>query len=302
MENPVAANVLGTTGAVCWSVQVCSLAQLPKLATTTNTSQLIPQIIINYRRHNTTGLQPSMMILWALAGIPLGVYNIVSGFNVALRIQPQILTFLSLLTWGQCMFYEQKWSKTRVAAWTASLNCVLGGVEVGLVFGLQAAQRDGARWAMTLMAVLSAVLLAAGVLRHYWDIWKMRTVRGISFLFVFIDALGDLTSLLSLFFEPKLDVLGMVIYGSELVLWMGVFACGGYYNFGPWVRRLMKRHRGSVRPQSVDAAVDSGIGHSTALPGVELSGVQVEERRVSSSSSVFRTPFIEISDHIVGES
>jgi hypothetical protein len=48
------------------------------------------------------------------------------------------------------------------------------------------------------MAVLSAVLLALGVGWHYVDIYRTRTVRGISFLFVAIDAAGDLFSLLSL--------------------------------------------------------------------------------------------------------
>lgn len=48
-----------------------------------------------------------MMMLWAWAGVPLGVYNIVKGFNVALRIQPQILTLLSLITWIQCYYYER---------------------------------------------------------------------------------------------------------------------------------------------------------------------------------------------------
>ena len=67
--------------------------------------QLLPQIVINYRRHDTTGLQPMMMMLWASAGVPLGVYNIVEEFNFALRIQPQILTFLSLCTWIQCYYY-----------------------------------------------------------------------------------------------------------------------------------------------------------------------------------------------------
>ena len=67
--------------------------------------QLLPQIIINYRRHDTTGLQPSMMMLWAWAGVPLGVYNIVERFNVALQVQPQILTCLSLATWIQCYYY-----------------------------------------------------------------------------------------------------------------------------------------------------------------------------------------------------
>jgi hypothetical protein len=68
---------------------------------------LIPQIVINHRRHNAVGLQPTMMMLWAWAGVPLGVYNIVNNFNIALRIQPQILTLLSLVTWTQCYYYEK---------------------------------------------------------------------------------------------------------------------------------------------------------------------------------------------------
>jgi hypothetical protein len=48
-----------------------------------------------------------MMMLWAWAGVPLGVYNIAEDFNIALRIQPQILTLLSLVTWIQCFYYER---------------------------------------------------------------------------------------------------------------------------------------------------------------------------------------------------
>jgi hypothetical protein len=70
-------------------------------------SQLIPQIVVNYRRHHATGLQSSMMMLWAWAGVPLGVYNIVEEFNIALRIQPQILILLSLVTWIQCYYYQR---------------------------------------------------------------------------------------------------------------------------------------------------------------------------------------------------
>jgi hypothetical protein len=68
--------------------------------------QLIPQIIINFRRHNTIGLQRSMMLLWACAGVPLGAYNVTGNFNIALQVQPQILTTLSLITWIQCYYYE----------------------------------------------------------------------------------------------------------------------------------------------------------------------------------------------------
>lgn len=77
------------------------------------------------------------------------------------------------------------------------LLIVLGGIEVALVFALQAAQRHQLRWPIILMAALSAAFLAAGVLRHYWDIYVHKTVRGISFIFVAIDASGDLFSLVS---------------------------------------------------------------------------------------------------------
>jgi len=45
------------------------------------------------------------MLLWASAGCPLAVYNTVNGFNVALVVQPQLLTVLSLITWCQCQIY-----------------------------------------------------------------------------------------------------------------------------------------------------------------------------------------------------
>ncbi|KAF4894528.1 hypotheticall protein [Colletotrichum viniferum] len=263
MDVPAAANALGTLGAVCWSIQ------------------LIPQIIINYRRHNATGLQPSMMMLWAWAGVPLGVYNIVEDFNIALRIQPQILTFLSLATWIQCYYYERNWSVLRSLAVVTPIAAVMAGIQAALVFALRIPKSRGTEWPMVVMAVLSAALLAAGVLRHYWDIYVHRTVRGISFIFVAIDAAGDVFSLASIFFQPSVDILGVIIYATEFVLWCGVFACGGYYNFLPWFRKKMlaKEVAGRASPaeENSNHADDVSAGNGIAL------------HDMPSSTSVFRT-------------
>lgn len=62
----------------------------------------------------------------------------------------------------------------------------------------QRAKEQHLEWPFLFMAVLSAALLSTGVIRHYVDIWRHKTVRGISFLFIAIDALGDLTSALAL--------------------------------------------------------------------------------------------------------
>ena len=251
--------------------------------------KLLPQIVINYRKHDTTGLQPTMMLLWATAGLPLGVYNISQNFNVALKIQPQILTFLSLVTWSQCKYYGSRWPIHRTIAIITPLMAVMGGIEAGLVFALRKGIQKGLQWPVTLMAVLSACFLCAGVLRHYWDIYRERTVRGISFIFVGIDALGDLTSLISVLFQQHLDILGMIIYASELVLWLGVFACGGYLNFRPWVKaKLQRRREQNVAHREVELETE------TETPRADdgtSSALQRETSQHSQTSSQSRTVF-----------
>lgn len=149
----------------------------------------------------------------------------------------------------------------------------MGGIQAALIVALRIAQKKDLQWPLTLMAIMSASLLAAGVLRHYWDIYIHRTVRGISFLFVGIDAAGDVFSLVSVIFQHELDILGMVIYGTELVLWIGVFACGGYYNLLPWVQRMLKQRKGRINESATAPAPETIAMHD--LP---------------SSTSVFRTP------------
>jgi hypothetical protein len=152
----------------------------------------------------------------------------------------------------------------------------MGGVQAGLIFAIQHAKSEGLHWPSILMAVASAALLAAGVLRHYVDVYVHRTVRGISFIFVGIDALGDLFSLVSVVFQPKLDVLGLVIYGSELVLWIGIFVCGAYYNLPSWYATKKERERN-------DLGLDEPNSRPADTPGMAF-------HDLPSSTSVFRTP------------
>ncbi|KAK3627797.1 hypothetical protein LTR56_019030 [Elasticomyces elasticus] len=261
MDKPALSNAFGTLGAVCWSVQ------------------LLPQIVMNYRRHSAEGLSSTFMLFWAFAGVPLGVFNIVSGFNIALQVQPQILTLLSLMTWIQCYYYERKWSIFKSLAVVVPVACIMGGIEAGLVFALRAGIRHGTHWPLTLMAVLAAVLLAAGVFEQYLSIWKHRSVAGISFLFCGIDALGDVTSTIAVIFEPKLNILGLVIYNVEFVMWMGIFACGGYYKLWPALKRQLERRRS--KGESASAQNEAPVENVIAL------------HELPSSTSVFRTPSAE---------
>jgi len=219
-----------------------------------------------------------MMMFWAWAGVPLGIYNITSSFNLALQIQPQILSFLSLLTWIQVYYYEKKWSVVRSLGVVIPIAICMAGIEIGLVFALREGVAKDVDWPRTLMAVLAAVFLACGVLAHYWDIYTHRTVRGISFTFCFLDALGDLTSLISVFFQPHLDVLGIVIYGVELTLWLGIFTCGGYYNLRPWLlEKRNTRHdsgSGGENEGSVHGIPSSASAFSTSSASVDVIGLR----------------------------
>lgn len=161
--------------------------------------------------------------------MPLGVYNIADDYNIALQIQPNILIFLSLLTWAQCLYYGRRRPIKSVVFLSVAIGTILGGIEVGLVFALRVANERGQRWAATLMAVVAAVLLAGGVLRHYVDMWETRSDAGLSLKFALLDASGDVASLLSVTFQPTLSILGLVIYGSELAIWIGLIVIIIYF-------------------------------------------------------------------------
>lgn len=211
MDSPVLANVFGTLGAVLWSLQ------------------LLPQIWKNWRRHDTESLSAMFFLSWAIAGVPLGVYNIVDDFNIALQVQPNILILLSLFTWSQCKHYGEHWGSVKIAVAFVAMAVAFAGVETGLVFALRLGLERGHKWPLTLMAAVAAVLLAGGVLRHYLDMFRTRSDAGMSLKFAFLDASGDVASLLSVVFQPQLSVLGLVIYGSELAIWLGLIGIVVYF-------------------------------------------------------------------------
>jgi hypothetical protein len=73
----------------------------------------------------------------------------------------------------------------------------------------------------------------------------------------------------------------MVIYGTELLLWIGIFVCGAYYNLIPW---MMTRR--AKRKSEHDRSDDTGPA-SAETPVIAL-------HDLPSSTSVFRTPLGDI--------
>ncbi|MCJ1238308.1 hypothetical protein MMC14_006297 [Varicellaria rhodocarpa] len=211
---PVSANVMGTIGTVCWSIQ------------------LIPQIWYNWKQKKTDGLPALMMLLWAVCAVPFGVYAVVQNFNVPLQIQPQIFAALSWISFAQIMIYNHGWK-----TWTATLT-VFGlaitsaGIEALLILTLRGPYDRGVTWPIVLFGVIAAILLAASLLPPYYEIWKRKgRVIGINWIFISIDWLGAFFSLMALVVQNTFDPLGGVLYIVVLVLELGIFISQGLWLF-----------------------------------------------------------------------
>lgn len=81
-------------------------------------------------------------------------------------------------------------------------------------------------------------------------------------------------------FEPQLNPEGIAIYVTELELWIGVFACGGYFNLVPWVRRGVSEPRRAMEERKVGREVEDSQ---------RSQGVEITLHEMPSSTSVFRT-------------
>lgn len=218
-----AANVLGTIGTVLWCIQ------------------LIPQIVHNYRKKNCEGLPPLMMFLWAVSGIPFAIYFVVQHSNIPVQVQPHVFTFFALVTLWQTLVYPPRaYSWVKVSLAMAVLVAVLAGIEAGCIVPFEPLYERGITWPTLLVGIIAAVLLAAGLLPPYFELWKRGgQVVGINFIFLTIDTLGAVFSLFSLVAQKgSLDVLGCVLYIIVAVLELGIFA-----SHSIWLLRTRKQRR-----------------------------------------------------------
>ncbi|KAM0748923.1 hypothetical protein T439DRAFT_57636 [Meredithblackwellia eburnea MCA 4105] len=212
--NPVAENVLGTMGAVLWSIQLC------------------PQIYKSYVKKDTRGLSASMLAIWFCSGLFLGGYSIAQRLPVPLLIQPQLFCLFTAIAWAQCLVYEQEKTPT-FATVTCIIVCVVsGGIELALVYGARALEVRGNNKATTAWGILSTISILAGFVPQYIEIFRLRAVIGISLVFLFVDMGGAVFSSLALLFTPEghVDILALSSYGSAFTLEAIIFILAGLLN------------------------------------------------------------------------
>ncbi|ORY70646.1 PQ loop repeat-domain-containing protein [Leucosporidium creatinivorum] len=224
IANHVAENVFGTLGAICWSVQ------------------LLPQVWKSWRRKDTAGLSSAMLLIWFLGGIWLGAYCVLKDLAIPLIVQPQCFCALSAIAYAQTLVYDKRKSTTYAVSVTAIAFLFAGGLEAAWIFGARAAEARGSNGVTTAAGVLSAVLIAAGLLPQLYEVYKYKAVIGVSLVFLGVDAIGGVFSTLSLVFSAgEFDTLACCSYAIVVLFELLIFAL--YFLLNPSHLRRMEARR-----------------------------------------------------------
>lgn len=230
MYNSVAENVLGTIGTILWCIQ------------------LVPQIIRNFYVKDCEGVPSVMMFLWALSGVPFSIYFFGTDGSIPLRIQPQLFTLFCVVTWIQTLYYPPvQLGLRKVIIYASTFIIIAAGAEVGFILWLRPIYRGGKEWPMLIIGIIATILIALGLIPPYFELAKRRgRVIGINFIFLCMDSLGALFSLLSIV-VGTMDILSIVLYAVVIALEFGIFA-----SHFIWYIRFGKKEKAKENHQEWD--------------------------------------------------
>lgn len=128
------------------------------------------------------------------------------------------------------------WRATSAAA---GLCIGTGAFEAILVVTLRPPYESGKTYIMTIVGVLAAIMISAGLIPPYFELARRNgRVIGINFLFLLTDWFGAFFSLMSLVAQNSFDILGGVQYSVCAALEVGIFM-----SHFIWLWRTRKAHK-----------------------------------------------------------
>ncbi|GAA6015590.1 hypothetical protein JCM10207_008137 [Rhodosporidiobolus poonsookiae] len=245
----VAEQVFGWLGTILWCIQ------------------LFPQVWLNFRRKTTQGLSPFLFICWMVSGASLGIYAIVENISIPIIVQPHCYGGLCAFIICQILHYDRKWKW--YAAYIGGFSTyavVCAGFEVGMVYACRFGEHHGHPGGTMFFGILSDIALGAGFLPQFYEIYKLKEVVGISYLFLFLDSLGAVFSILSLAFKTGegIDIIALIGYVVIIAFEAAVGIVALFLNPRARRRREQETSRSPLRTDTLDGATLSSRGPSPA--------------------------------------
>ncbi|AEO54840.1 hypothetical protein MYCTH_2297920 [Thermothelomyces thermophilus ATCC 42464] len=119
---------------------------------------------------------------------------------------------------------DSQWPAWKASLLACAVAAVFAGAEAALILTLRPLYDRGNGTPVMVVGIIAAILLAAGLLPPYGEIWKRRgRVIGINWVFLGMDCSGAFFSLMALVAQNSFDVLGGVLYIVCCVLEIGIF-------------------------------------------------------------------------------
>ena len=184
------------------------------------------------------------------------------------------------------------------------VGVTFGGVEATLIFTLRPLYDREIAWPIMTTGVVAAILLAAGLLPPYFELWKRSgRVVGINFLFLAIDWLGAFFSLMGVVAQNTFDPLGGCLFIVCIFIEGGIFVSHGIWLFRTRKVRAIAKATGrdfDELPESkvyqVETARKGSIAASRDVERVEIArrgsvivARDLEELGVERQSSVLQS-------------
>ncbi|KAF2439749.1 hypothetical protein P171DRAFT_369166, partial [Karstenula rhodostoma CBS 690.94] len=245
----------------------------------------------NWRRKNTDGLPGTMLMLWASCAVPFGVYAVVQASFLALQLQPQCFGGLTLIAWGQTLYYGNKWRAWTAAAATVGMVVAFAASEAILILTLRIPYYKGVEWPMMMMAILASVMQCLGLVMPYFELAKRQgRVIGIDFWFLLIDYSGAFFSLMALVAQHTFDVLGGSMYIVAMTLETGIFMSQAIWLWRVRHIRDEAKKLGMTYDEYVDAHPTKKLSRKASLETVaDVEAAHAEEPAVP-EKCLSRTP------------
>ena len=173
-----------------------------------------------------------------------------------------------------------------------TVGVTFGGVEALLILTLRPLYDRQIAWPIMIVGIVAAILLAAGLLPPYFELWKRSgRVVGINFVFLTIDWLGAFFSLMGVVAQNTFDALGGCLFIVCIFIEGGIFV-----SHGIWLLRTRKlRAAAKAADRDFDDLPESDVYHvDTERKGSIAASRDVERVEIARRGSVVAAKNLEL--------